>query len=200
MTRRLPVRLVLQAAAVAVVFAMLVLLVWKVVAGDSGGAFVASIKAGKSPPAPAFTLPVIWRRDETWPRAPRSKLADGRVSLAELRGYPAVINFWASWCIPCKEEAPYLAAVARRHRGDVGFLGIDSQDFESDAKRFLREVDAPYVAVRDKSSHTYTAYGLTGVPETYYVDREGRTAAHAIGAVSARELEQGIAAALEEAG
>ncbi len=192
--------LALQAAALAVVFALLALLVWKVVTGDSGGAFVASIKAGKSPSAPAFTLPVIWRRDETWPRALRSKLADGRVSLAELRGYPVVVNFWASWCIPCKEEAPHLAAVARRHGGHVAFLGIDIQDFERDAKRFLREVDAPYVSVRDKSSRTYTAYGLTGVPETYYVDREGRAVAHAIGAVSARELEQGIAAALEGAG
>lgn len=198
--RRSPIWLVLQAAAVAVVFALLALLVWKVVAGDSGGAFVASIKAGKSPPAPAFTLPVIWRRDETWPRALRAKLADGQVSLDELRGHPVVINFWASWCIPCKEEAPYLAAAARRHRGNVAFLGIDIQDFERDARRFLREVDAPYVSVRDKSSRTYTAYGLTGVPETYYVDRQGRVVAHAIGAVSLREVEEGISIALRGAG
>lgn len=107
-----------------------------------------------------------------------------------------VVSFWASWCIPCKEEAPFLAASARAHRGKVAFLGIDVQDFTGDARSFLRKLDVPYVVVHETGSKTSTAYGLTGVPETYYLDRRGRVAAHSIGAVSRRELERELAKAV----
>ena len=165
-------------------------------AGNPGAGFVSAIKRGDSPPAPAFDLPVIWDRDETWPRPLKRALADDRVSLAELRGHPVVINSWASRCIPCKEEAPALAAAARAHAGQVGFLGLDIQDLTSDARGFLRKLDIPYVSVRDSSPHSYTAYGLTGVPETYCVNRRGLVVAHSIGAVSRDELERNIALAL----
>jgi cytochrome c biogenesis protein CcmG/thiol:disulfide interchange protein DsbE len=122
----------------------------------------------------------------------RAALDDGRVSLAELRGHPVVLNFWASWCVPCKAEAPRLAAAAKAHAGDVLFLGIDVQDFKSDARRFLTKYEANYVSVRDGGDSTYSAYGLTGLPETYYLDRPGRILAHSVGEVSKTELEQGI--------
>lgn len=196
-SRRSPAAIALQVVAVSVVVALLALLAWKVFAGDPGGGFVEDIRAGSKPAAPAFTLPVIWKRDETWPQKLNIALADGQLGLAELRGYPVVINFWASWCIPCKEEAPDLAAAAEKYAGRVAFVGIDIQDFEQDAIRFLEDVDAPYVAVHDKGSGSYRAYGLTGVPETYYVDAEGRAVAHSLGAVSLAELEEGIAVALD---
>jgi cytochrome c biogenesis protein CcmG/thiol:disulfide interchange protein DsbE len=150
------------------------------------------------PVAPEFALPVIWKRDEPWLPEGRRALADGKLALRELRGYPAVVNFWASWCIPCKEEAPELAAAARRYRGRVVFLGIDIQDFTADARKFMDDIDAPYVSVRDGTSKTRSAYGLTGVPETFYLDREGRAAFHSIGAVSKDDLEVGIRAALKD--
>jgi cytochrome c biogenesis protein CcmG/thiol:disulfide interchange protein DsbE len=109
-----------------------------------------------------------------------------------------VLNFWASWCIPCKEEAPFLAAASLAHRRDVAFLGVDIQDFESDARDFLDELDVPYPSVRDGTSKTHSAYGLTGAPETYYIDAEGRIVEHAKGAVSRRELEAEIAMLLAE--
>jgi cytochrome c biogenesis protein CcmG/thiol:disulfide interchange protein DsbE len=180
------------------VLALLGLLVWKVAYGGEGSRLVAAIKRGERPAAPAFDLPVIWNRPATWPRRVRPALTDGRVDLGELRGTPVVLNFWASWCIPCKEEAPFLAAAARAHRREVAFLGIDIQDFERDARDFLDELDVPYPSVRDGTPKTHTAYGLTGVPETYYVDAEGRIVAHAVGAVSRRELETGIAKLLSE--
>ena len=185
-----------QLMAVALVAALLGLLVWRVAAGNPGAGFVSAIKRGDRPPAPAFELPVIWDRDETWPRSLRRALADDRVSLAELRGHPVVINFWASWCNPCKEEAPDFAASARAHAGQVAFLGLDIQDLTSDARRFLRKLDVPYVSVRDGSPYSYTVYALTGVPETYYVNRRGLVVARSIGRVSREELERNITLAL----
>jgi cytochrome c biogenesis protein CcmG/thiol:disulfide interchange protein DsbE len=183
----------LQLLSLAVVAGLLALLIWRVVTKERGSQLVSAIKAQKEPAAPNFELKVIWPHAETWPPPLRQTLVDGRASLAELRGYPVVINFWASWCIPCKAEAPRLAASARTHAGSVAFLGIDIQDFTSDAHRFLRRYRANYVSVRDGGSSTYDNYGLTGVPETYYLDRRGRILAHSVGEVSTSELEQAIA-------
>ena len=189
---------VAQAVAIVFVAGLLGLLIWKVVAGSLGAGFVSAIKRGDKPAAPAFDLPVIWDRAGLWPSPIRGAVDDGRVSLTELRGYPVVLNFWASWCIPCKEEAPYFAAAARAHRGKVAFLGLDIQDLVPDARRFLDELGVPYVSVRDGTPKSYSAYGLTGVPETYFIDPRGRAIEHAIGAMSRRELEASIAVLLAE--
>jgi len=187
-----------QLTALTAVVGLLGLLVWRVVYGEAGSGFVAAVRAGERPVAPDFSLPVIWKHDETWPPGARRALADGTLALRELRGYPVVVNFWASWCIPCKEEAPALAAAARRYRGRVVFLGIDIQDFTADARKFMDDVDASYVSVRDGTSKTSAAHGLTGVPETFYLNRQGRAAFHSIGAVSKDDLAVGIGAALKD--
>jgi cytochrome c biogenesis protein CcmG/thiol:disulfide interchange protein DsbE len=185
-------RLVAQVASTGLVVALLALLVWKVV-NDGGTDLVADVRAGAKPSAPAFDLPVIWDESGTWPVAYRHRLNTGRLSHDELRGRAVVINFWASWCGPCKEEAPELAASARAHAGKVLFLGIDVQDFTEDAQRFLRETKAPYPSVKDTDGDTYRAFGLTGVPETYYLDQAGRVAEHSLGQISRRELEEKLA-------
>lgn len=180
-------------ASVAVVVSLLGLLVWATLAAGRGQKLVAQIVAGKKPSAPEFQHDVIWPHTETWPPLLRDALADEKVSLAELRGHPVVINFWASWCIPCRDEAPILAAAARAYRGQVVFVGIDVKDLTSDARRFLREYRVNYVSLHARGDETYGAYGLTGVPETFYVDARGRAVAHSPGAVSRRTLEAGIA-------
>lgn len=185
----------LQVGAVGLVVALLGLLLWKVVVSEPSD-LQSRIRAGEKPAAPAFELPVIWDRRETWPAQARAALDDGKLSLRELRGHPVVINFWASWCKPCEEEAPILAASARAHAGRVVFLGLDIQDFTSDARKFLRRFKANYVSVRDSSNRSYSDYGLTGVPETFYVDAQGRAVAHSLGGLSREELERGIAAAM----
>ncbi|RDI76244.1 Redoxin [Gaiella occulta] len=194
--RRIRPTHVAQAAAISLVAALLALLVWKLVAGSAGAGFVKAIERGERPSAPAFDLPVIWNRTELWPTAVRGAGDDGRLSLAELRGHPVVLNFWASWCIPCKEEAPAFDAAARAHRGKIAFLGLDVQDLVPDARRFLDTLDVPYASVRDGTPNSYSAYGLTGVPETYFIDARGRVVAHAVGALSRRELEASITALL----
>jgi cytochrome c biogenesis protein CcmG/thiol:disulfide interchange protein DsbE len=194
---RSPARLLLKAGAIALVIALLALLAWATLAAGKGNSLVAQIAAGDAPPAPEFELEVIWTRTDTWPGDLRSTIADGRLSLNELRGRPVVLNFWASWCIPCRDEAPILNTSARSHRDGVVFVGIDVQDLRGDALAFLREFDVPYVSVRDRDDSTYRAYGLSGVPETYYLDADGRIVAHTPGVISRSSLEAGIQQAIE---
>jgi cytochrome c biogenesis protein CcmG/thiol:disulfide interchange protein DsbE len=182
----------LRPLAVAFVLALLVILVLQLRSANSGGRFVASISAGKAPPAPAFRLAVLWREAPTWPPAALPLLAVDRLALRSLRGRPVVINFWASWCVPCRDEAPVLEAGARAYAGKVVFLGVDVQDLSGEARHFARKYGMNYGSLTDRSNQAYNNYGLTGVPETYYVDARGRVIAHNPGPVTRTTLAQGI--------
>jgi cytochrome c biogenesis protein CcmG/thiol:disulfide interchange protein DsbE len=168
MTKQL--KLGAQALAVAAVAALLALLIWKI-------AHQPSVPKGS---APDFTLPRLDR--------------DGELRLAELRGKAIVLNFWASWCVPCKEEAPLLQAAARRWGGrGVVVVGIDSQDFKGDARRFARRYGVTYPIVHDGPGKTRDSYGVTGFPETFFVDPNGKLVGdHIQGPVTARQLNDNI--------
>lgn len=148
--------------------------------------------------APAFTLDLLepgQRRIAAGPALERA-IADRRVSLSELRGAPLVVNFWASWCVPCRVEAPILEAGWRKARGrGVLFVGIDMQDVPSDAREFLGEFDVGYLTVRDRGKTTSQRYGASGIPETYFVSAQGNVVAHVIGAITPEQLAAGVAAA-----
>ena len=150
-----------QVVAVAFIAALLGLLVWKVAFGNGGGAAEALAK-GEHPQAPAFTLS-------------RLESKDGKVSLEDLKGKPVVVNFWASWCIPCKGEAPELQKTYQQYRSrGLVVLGIDAQDFRLDAKRFAKRYGLTYPIVYDGKGSTLGKWGVTGFPETFFVDRSGR--------------------------
>jgi cytochrome c biogenesis protein CcmG/thiol:disulfide interchange protein DsbE len=172
-----------QAAAVALVASLLGLLVWKL-ATDEGSAVAKDLAEGKSPAAPGFTLPRLDR--------------DGDLSLSSLRGKAVVVNFWASWCGPCKDEAPLLEAASRRYRSrGLVVVGIDAHDFESDARRFLDKYGVTYPTVFDGPGKTLPRYDVTGFPETFFVDRRGRLVGERItGPVDEENLERNIAVAL----
>lgn len=128
-----------------------------------------------------------------WQRAAK----DGQVALGELRGTPVVLNFWASWCIPCREEAPLLQRGWKSaQREGVLFLGLDMQDTREDAFAFIEGFDQDYPHVRDPTKDTARSWGATGIPETYFLSRQGKVVAHVIGALNQQQLDDGINAAL----
>ena len=181
---------VVRTLTLAFVLALLALLVWQVVRGNSGASFVREISQGKRPAAPPFDLKVIWRRADTWARA-KPLASKPTLSPQSFRGRLVVVNFWASWCRPCKDEAPRLVSAAHRYEGKVLFLGIDSQDGIGAAQRFLTRLRINYPSIHDLGD-TFSAYGLTGFPETFYFNRAGKVVAHDPGEVTARELDTQI--------
>jgi cytochrome c biogenesis protein CcmG, thiol:disulfide interchange protein DsbE len=176
-------RLAAQAAAVAVVVALLGLLVWKVAQGE--GEVAKELARGGTPPAPLFTLE---RLD-----------GKGDLALESLRGKTVVLNFWASWCGPCRDEMPLLQQGSERWRDrDVVFVGIDIDDLRSDARSFLERFGVTYANVYDGKSSTVGRYGTTGVPETYFVDPGGKIRYRIAGPVEdAADLDKGIELALQ---
>ncbi|HEY3106486.1 MAG TPA: redoxin domain-containing protein [Gaiellaceae bacterium] len=178
-------KLVLQAAAVSVVALLIGLLAWQVFRTDQGRALGAKVNKGERPLAPQFMLD---RLD-----------GKGKLSLASLRGKVVVLNFWASWCEPCKAESPRLESFwqRNRHRGVV-VLGIDAQDFDFDANRFVDRYKLSYPILRDKHGSTLGHYGISGFPETWFVDRRGRLVGkHIEGPVSQADLERYVQMAMQ---
>jgi cytochrome c biogenesis protein CcmG/thiol:disulfide interchange protein DsbE len=184
--------MVVSLAVVAALFAVLVI---RLVNGNGGTRLVSAIRAGKKPAAPEFKLPVIWPQADTWPARLRPAAGRGTMSLRGLQGFPTVLNFWASWCTACGTESSRLAQAARSNLGKVVFVGVDVNDFGSDAHRFLERHHVNYVSLRARGSSLYDAYGLIGLPETYYLDRRGRVVAQTVGELSPQKLAAGIARA-----
>jgi cytochrome c biogenesis protein CcmG, thiol:disulfide interchange protein DsbE len=150
---RSPLKFVLQTGAVVLVAALFGLLVWKIVSKQSAEARI-------NEPAPGFALQRVDR--------------SGTLSLAALRGHPVILNFWASWCAPCRDESSVLESTYKRYRKrGLIVIGVDYQDLAGDARAFARKHGMTYPLVR-YTQHLVTVYGVTGVPETFFVDRHGK--------------------------
>jgi cytochrome c biogenesis protein CcmG/thiol:disulfide interchange protein DsbE len=178
-------KLVAQGVAVGLVVLLFALLAWSLVR-DKGGDLATAAARGDRPQAPNFTL-------ERLDRA-------GKLDLASLRGKAVVLNAWASWCIPCKDEAPIFEQLwlANRNRGVV-VVGLNAKDLRSDARRFMRRYDITFPVVRDGSGSTIGKYGITGFPETYVLDHEGRVVDAIVGAVNSADDRARLRAAVERA-
>lgn len=108
---------------------------------------------------------------------------DAVLALDELRGKPVLVNFWASWCVPCEAEAEYLEAGFERYGDRVAFLGVNIKDARSDALEFVERFDVSYPQVRDEDLEWYDAFGLTGQPETFLIDADGEVVEHLRGEI-----------------
>jgi cytochrome c biogenesis protein CcmG, thiol:disulfide interchange protein DsbE len=129
------------------------------------------------------------------PVAPLPRLeGGGSESLADYRGRWVLVNFWASWCIPCREEAPALEQFQRQHGGPkFTVLGIDSRDLSSDGRGFVREYGLSYPQLRDGNGDAAEDYGTTGVPENFLVDPEGKVRLVVLGPISEEALREEVA-------
>jgi cytochrome c biogenesis protein CcmG/thiol:disulfide interchange protein DsbE len=142
---------------------------------------IPSTMVGK--PAPEFSL----------------TLFDGRtVRLSDFRGKVVFLNFWASWCPPCRDEAPLIEAAWRRYQTQgVVFLGVDIQDTEEAARAFLQEFRISYMNGRDARNRIAIDYGVYGIPETYFIDPGGRITAKYVGALEATILAERLTEAAQ---
>lgn len=153
---------------VAAVVIGLVLLMWAIISTGAERKGLDPTKV-EGKPAPDFTLPTLFGGDE--------------VTLSKMQGKPVFLNFWASWCGPCKDEAPVLADAYRRWKGSgIQFLGVDVQDSSKWGQEFERHYGIDYDSAFDETGEQYRNWGLTGFPETFLVDADGNIVAKKIGA------------------
>lgn len=131
----------------------------------------------RSGPAPAFKLPDL--ADPTRP-----------VTLAAFRGRPVVVNFWASWCVPCRREMPRLAEAARRLEGRIAFVGINYKDRRGDAMAFVEKMRVSYPSGFDRDGAVGRRFGVYGLPTTVFVDAEGRIVGRYLGELKAATLDR----------
>ena len=154
-----PARLAAQGLAVALVVGLLALLVWRV-ANDNSKGVAQALKDGEHPTAPAFDLARLDGR--------------GRLDLAALRGKkPIVLDFWASWCVPCIHESKRLEAARTEYGDRVAFVGVDTKDFSSDARQWQKKHGITYPSVHDGSGSVLTKWGGLPIPRIFFVARSG---------------------------
>jgi len=133
-------------------------------------------------PAPDFTLAALGSYESST-----------TISLSNYKGRPVVLNVWSSTCGPCIAEAPLLQAQWQRaHSQGVVFLGIDFQDTQSDGLHFLQEYGVTYPNVLDVTGSVAINYGVTGTPETFFINRQGIIIAHTSGELTARAIQSNL--------
>jgi cytochrome c biogenesis protein CcmG, thiol:disulfide interchange protein DsbE len=172
-------------AVLCAVVALVALLAYGIAQNEPDRSVDRAVAAGQREPAPELTLPRLG--------------SPGEASLADYRGNVVVLNFWASWCVPCREESPLLERWHRRLvKRDGTVLGVDALDVTDDARDFIRKYSLTYPMLRDGGGETRERFGIAGFPETFVVDRKGRIAAVQRGPVTDRFMREQVAPLLSE--
>lgn len=153
-----PARVALQALALAAVAGLLALLIWKLT-HDPGGGVAAQLSQGKRPSAPNFTLPRLDGR--------------GEVDLAAIKK-PRVLDFFASWCYACPYESKRLEKYSRQYGDRIAFIGVNTDDFSGDAKRYVRHNGLTYTIVREQGRNVLNTWGGLPIPRIFFIDRSGK--------------------------
>jgi cytochrome c biogenesis protein CcmG, thiol:disulfide interchange protein DsbE len=172
-------------AVIGVLVALVALLAYGLAQQEPDRSVERALAAGEREPAPELELP---------------KLSEGGTeSLADYRGQVVVLNFWASWCDPCKEESPLLQRWHERIERQGGLvLGVDMFDVTSRAEEFIEEYGLTYPMLKDKDGEGLELFGVAQYPETFAIDRRGRIAAAQRGPVDEEWMRANVAPLLEE--
>jgi cytochrome c biogenesis protein CcmG/thiol:disulfide interchange protein DsbE len=171
--------------ALAAAVALVGLLTYGVLSSGEESGIDEAIADGERPDAPGISLPKL---DGT-----------GEASLDDFRGKVVVLNFWASWCAPCRDEAPLLERWHKRIQPDGGtVLGVDALDADDDARAFVRRYGITYPNIRDVSGERLRPFGIAAYPETFVIDRRGRIAALVRGPVDEEFLAREVPPLLRE--
>jgi cytochrome c biogenesis protein CcmG, thiol:disulfide interchange protein DsbE len=170
-----------QVASVGLVASLLGLLVWKVVQNDRTNVASSFTKGHVTKPVD-FDL--------------KRLNGDGSLQLSSLRGKVVVVNFWASWCDPCKSEAPRFQAAFERYGNRVAFVGVDTADYSADAGRFLDRYGVTYPNVRDPDRSVLGKYGGLPIPRTFVISPNWRVTGYIFGEARAEEIDSAIQKAL----
>jgi cytochrome c biogenesis protein CcmG, thiol:disulfide interchange protein DsbE len=166
--------------------ALAALLVYGVASQGADTSMDSALQRGERVPAPDRTLPILD--------------AEGRASLHSYRGQVVVLNFWASWCDPCRKETPLLQRTHERIRERGGtVLGVTWRDTRPDARAFVRAYELTYPSLRDVDGELAREYGTAGLPETFVIDRHGRVTAKQRGTVDEAWLRRSVDPLLDEA-
>ncbi len=151
-----------------------------------------ALASGQSVTAPPFSLPVLFAADGVGPEG-------ANVSLADLRGRTVVLNLWASWCGPCRDEAPILERISQKYRDrDVVVLGVNVRDSSRDARAFIADLKTTFPSVRDGSDGTKSAYETRALPETFIIDPDGQIRSRPIRGELTPALERRITEYLDQ--
>jgi cytochrome c biogenesis protein CcmG, thiol:disulfide interchange protein DsbE len=171
-------------AVICVLLALIALLAYGLAQNEPDRSVDEALARGERKPAPAFELPRLG--------------GAGSASLADYRGQVVVLNFWASWCKPCKDESPLLQRWHERMRGRGGtVLGVDILDVTGRAQEFIDEYGLTYPMLKDKDGEGLDKFGVVAYPETFVIDRQGRIAAVQRGPVDDRFMQRRVAPLLE---
>ena len=156
---------------------------------------VVVVAAGGSVSAPPVQLDAAGQRpDDTAPTFAMASLEsdDVIIDLADRSGTPIVLNFWASWCIPCRREMRAFETVHREYSGRVAFIGINHQDSRDDALDLVAETGVTYPSVHDPQGVIAFDYDVLGLPTTVFIDADGRIAGHHTGELTEADLRAAV--------
>ena len=139
-------------------------------------------------------------RGDTAPDFALSKLSgDGTLKLSDYRGRPVVVNFWASWCHPCRKEFPLLADARTKHKSDgLQIIGVSFRDIPSDARKFVKDQGAKWAFGRDDRGAVAKDFTVRAVPQTFFIDADGTIRDRVFGITSAKDLDRTLEKILPE--